>query len=269
MGRAFQQIPGGLSPALESCIRSIPADQQNIGKVFLLSTQSTTPLRAALDSQFGLFRLYFHLGNRDLAVQRTLDVLNRFGLVVPILKLRFSFANTLQYAIRACNPTAVSHLLSIESLRSTIDRADPSGLTPVHEALESHSFEILQLLAHKGATIDLNKQRDPRHCLSAVQASYLHVLASLRITDPAFANLLFHHGVPATVKDNRGASVLSLALTRGSFELASLLIKNGASLNEHGMFGVTPLGQLFIPAAAGQYDDLVATLKYVCTQNSP
>lgn len=111
-------------------------------------------------------------------------------------------------------------------------------------------------LAKNGATLDLRKKKDPNHCLSGVEASYLHVLGSVRCDNPAFIQLFLDHGIPATICDNRGLSALSLALTR-------TLIDEGASILKEGIFGLTPLGELFVPGQANQHDDLFSTFKFL------
>jgi hypothetical protein len=71
----------------------------------------------------------------------------------------------------------------------------------------------------------------------------MDALASLRLDNPSYAQLLIDHGVVSTVKDGGGLSALSLALKGGTFRLARLLIENGARLTEQGIFGVTPIGE--------------------------
>jgi ankyrin repeat protein len=154
----------------------------------------------------------------------------------------------------------LASLLKEDHVVKLVDVADEQGLTPVHWALNCNNFEAFVQLAGNGATIDLRKKRDPSHVLSGVGASYMHALASLRLDNPSYAQLLIDHGVASTVKDGRGLSALSLALKRGTFRLARLLIENGASLAEQDIFGVTPIGEVFLPDQAQQHEDLAATL---------
>ncbi|KAG7284016.1 hypothetical protein NEMBOFW57_010374 [Staphylotrichum longicolle] len=144
-----------------------------------------------------------------------------------------------------------------------INKADQTGLTPIDAALEDRQFAALALLAARGAHLDLRRVRDPNHRLTPTEPSYLHLLASLRVEDTAFVNLILDYGVPVSVRDKNGLDPLHLALARSSFAMARVLLANGASLSNGEPFDLTPLGRVFYPMFAEQFDDLRSTLKFI------
>ncbi|KAH0538457.1 hypothetical protein FGG08_004955 [Glutinoglossum americanum] len=244
-------------------VADLKQDPQPFGSMLFALTKSTTLTQVAIDTNFHIMRLCYHENTWATASRRTLEVLTQYGILTKLVRTSKGPLRTLAYAICCGNQEAVAFLLEQETFRNQIDFADEHGFTPVHHALNSQQFRILTLLVKSGAIIDLRKQRDPRHCLSGVEASYMHVIASLRTDNLAYAHLLMDHGVPATIKDGRGLSALNLALKRGAFNLARVLIENGASIISEGIFGLTPIGELFLPGQSNQHDDLFATLKFL------
>lgn len=243
-------------------VRQLSANTHAVGQFHQVITNTTGPLRAALDTDFHLLRLYCHGPKLESAAHATLAVLERFGFMEHlVIGTVDGPLDAIHYAIRLGNTAAVEFFLSRDRFRSMIDAADRNLFTLVDEALFAHQFEILALLARQGATLDLRNGRDPRHRLTGSKASYLHVLGSLRINERAFVELLLDSGVPATVADFQNYDALSMALARASFGLARILIDNGASLMRQGVLGVTPLGDLFMERTAAQFDDRVATLR--------
>lgn len=235
------------------------------GELLHSLTKSTAVLRGALQTtRHHVHRLVLHQTSWEAAARQTLLALNEFGFVrthvhahggVPML--------TLNYAIISGAPhTTLAALLDLPEIVAAVDVVDEvSALTPVHQAINAHHLPALQLLVARGATVDLSRNRDPEHILSGVGASYLHVLGSLRVEDTAFAELLMEKGVPPGVEDDRGVSALLLALTRGAFKMAELLIRRGAGIRQPGLFGLTPLGAMLMDRQAIQLDDLLATLR--------
>ena len=98
---------------------------------------------------------------------------------------------------------------------------------------------------------------------SAFEASYLHILGTIRCDDSVFIQHFFGNGVPATIYDNERLSALSLALAQEAFSLARILIDGGASVFKEGAFGVTPLGELLIPSQADQCGNLFPTFEFL------
>lgn len=264
----FKQIvtklePAGIPSELQNLVDSLGTDSGAIGPMFMTITNSNAPSRVAIDMSFQVHRLCYHKADWRAACRRTQAVLLTYGFATSILKTERGPYTTLAYTVRCGNDEALRFFLGIEALKKSIDTADNRGYTLVHHAIESRQRNSLLTLGDSGATFDLRSAKDPNHCLSGVEASYLHVLGSVRCDDPAFIKLFLDHNVPATIRDNRGLSALSLALKRGAFTLAEILIENGASILEEGIFGVNFLGELFIPDQANQYDDLFATFKFL------
>ncbi|RYP83370.1 hypothetical protein DL770_005390 [Monosporascus sp. CRB-9-2] len=260
----LQTLPRIEMPAdLASRLDRISTQPMELGPFHSAYTQSTAILVSAISCESNTQRLYIHGKKSSLASTMTLDILMRFGYLLPKIVTRHGPVETLHYAITNGNEFAVRYLLALEPYHAQLDVPDFKGVTPVQEALKSYHFPILRLLAEQGATIDLRVKRHPRHGLTRVESSYMHVLASLRIRGPSFSTFLLDSGIPADIMDSQGLSALNMALYRCSFALAATLIEKGASLTREGPFDVTPLGEIFLPQTANICDDLVATLRFI------
>ena len=258
--QCIAELPAGESVA---SLRRVRETKKDLGMFHFINTKTTPFLRAALSCDFEILRLYYHGYRRRDAESQTLKILDDSGFVLEVVETRQGMVGTLNFAILSGNKAAVQYLLSHDEIGPTIDDADCARQTAVHEAIDAHQFEILELLASSGATLDLSLKRDPKHSLSPVGASYMHVLGSSRIVEWEYVELLIKHGVPAGVKDDRGIDALAMALLRACFPLARALIEHGASLTHEGPFGLTFIGHLFLPHQAQQFDDLVATARQV------
>jgi ankyrin repeat protein len=235
-----------------------------VGEVLLYITKSSSILRGAITMTHHIHRLCYHGEEWKEAAWKTMGVLHKFGFVTSRISGFGSMERTLNFAIASGSYEIVEELLNHRRFLNVIDEADEEHhVPPVHKALNSRRLDILQLLIEKGATVDLRKKRDPGHNLSGVEASYLHVIASLRIEDNAFAELLLDQGIPPDIKDKRGLDAFGLAMTRCSFDLGRLLLSRGYGLQAEGIFGVTVLGERFIKDMAQQHDDIYETVKYV------
>jgi len=235
-----------------------------VGGLFLYITKTSSVLRGAVRMAQHVYRLCYHGEEWKEAARKTMGVLHRFGFVTRSMAVFNTVERTLNTAIGAGNYEVVKELLEHQEILEQIDEADEDHFdTPVNIALNSRRLDIMQLLIEKGATIDLRKKRDPKHKLSDVEASYLHVIASLRIEKNAFAELLLEQGIPPDVKDNQGLDAFGLALSRCSFNLCRLLLSRGYDLRAPGLFGLTVLGQRFEKQLAKQHDNIYEAVKYV------
>jgi ankyrin repeat protein len=235
-----------------------------VGGLFLYITKTSSVLRGAVRMGQHVYRLCYHREEWKEAVRKTMGVLHQFGFVTQSMAVFNTMERTLNTAIGAGNYEIVKELLEHQKILDQIDDADEDHFdTPLNKALNSRRLDIVQLLVEKGATVDLRKKRDPKHKLSGVEASYLHVIASLRIENNDFAELLLEQGVPPDVKDNQGSDAFGLALCRCSFNLCRLLLSCGYNLRAPGLFGLTVLGQRFHEQLAKQHDDIYEAVKYV------
>jgi ankyrin repeat protein len=258
----------GIVEKLRPFIEAIKDDPSALGPIYQAITDSTGPLSAVLEMDLLVLRLCYHGREWKSVFKSVIGLLALFGFVQPFVKTKFGLITTLSYTVRCGNDDALEIFLETEAFGKQIDYADPQGYTLVHHALESRQFGALTTLAKHGASLDLRKKKDPNHVLSGVEASYLHVIGSLRIDDPAYTNLFLDRGVPATICDNRGISALNLALKRGAFTVARILIDRGEDITSHGVYGLTLLGELFRPGAADQHDDLFSTFKFLLSCES-
>ncbi|CAH0019729.1 unnamed protein product [Clonostachys rhizophaga] len=208
-----------------------------VGEVFTALTQSTSHIRAALDMRFHLHRLSYHESSWKIACRQTIELLVDRGFVTNIVRTERGPLGTAAFAIHCGNNEALRTLIQMTMSRSgQLEVVDSQGYTLVHHALSRGRLDSLKILAEHGAVLDLRQHRNPEHCLTGAGASYLHVLGSLRLEDPEFVHIFLEHGVPATIEDNQGSSALSLALIRGAFSVARVLLQQGASLLEKGRF---------------------------------
>ena len=235
-----------------------------VGKVLLYITKSSSILRGTISMTHHTQRLCYHGKTWKEAAWKTMGVLHKFGFVTSHIVEFGSRKRALNFAIACGSHEIVKELLSHQWFLNSIDEADEQDyLPPVHEALRSRRLDIFRLLIEKGATVDLRKKRDPGHNLSGVEASYLHVIASLRIEDNAFAETLLDQGIPPDIKDNRGVDAFGLAMTRCSFDLGRLLLNRGYSLQTKGCLGLPVIAERFVEDMAKQHDDIYETVKYV------
>jgi ankyrin repeat protein len=239
-----------------------PVPRSIVGYMIVKFIKSSAVIRGVLRMTHHVHRLCLHGKHWRAASSRTLELLHEYGIVGSQVFANGSWIRTLNFAIACGNHEAVVTLLDLPEFLAAIDEVDEVfHIPPLHQALNSQQLDILRLLIVKGATVDLRKGREPEHNLTAVEASYLHVVASLRIDDLSFANTILEHGVPADIADNRGCTAFSLAVNRGAFGLARLLIENGVDLRTPGYLGVTPLGEAMFGSNVRQCDDWIATVK--------
>ncbi|CAG9944396.1 unnamed protein product [Clonostachys rosea f. rosea IK726] len=223
--------------AADGLFQELRSGMCEVGEVFTALTQSTSHIRAALDMRFHLHRLAYHESDWQIACRQTIEVLIDRGFVTNIVRTERGPLGTAAFAIHCGNNEALRTLIQTTTSRSgQLEVVDPQGYTLVHHALSRDRLDSLKILAEHGAVLDLRQYRNPEHCLTGAGASYLHVLGSLRLEDPEFVHIFLEHGVPATIEDNQGSSALSLALIRGAFTVARVLIQQGAGLLEKGRF---------------------------------
>ncbi|KAH7085286.1 hypothetical protein BKA63DRAFT_14064 [Paraphoma chrysanthemicola] len=241
-----------------------------VGDLFLYITKTSSVLRSAVRMAHHVYRLCYHGEKWKEAARKTMSVLRQFGFVTQSMVVFNTMERTLNTAIGAGNYEIVKELLQHQEFLERIDEADEDHFdTPVNKALNSRRLDILHLLIEKGATVDLRTKRDPKHKLSGVKASYLHVVASLRIENNAFAELILDQGVPPDIKDNQGLDAFGLALSRCCFNLCRLLLSRGYDLRAPGLFGLTVLGQRFEQQLAKQHDDIYEAVKFLLEYNGP
>ncbi|KAK3316939.1 hypothetical protein B0H66DRAFT_307947 [Apodospora peruviana] len=260
-----EHAPDSLPAAERAAITHLQSSRLNLGYFytqFFHPLCSSKLLLSVIGDQFEAERLYYHGREPEKFAHayRTMDTLRHFGFLTPVLDTLEGRVSTLHHTISLGTTTAAQYLLSLETFRSQVNTAF-NVMTPVHEALNYHRFDMLCILIRHGAHVDLRGRHDPQHCLSGSEASYMHVLGSLRYNDGRFAEVLLKCGIPATICDNQHGDALSLALYRGAFGLVRYLLNHGESLNRVTSVGVSPLGSLFFPVHARQVDDLPAALR--------
>jgi ankyrin repeat protein/serine/threonine protein kinase len=249
------------SPDNLTALERLGDDPLFLGIFFADYTNSTALIRGAIDNSFQIQRYCYHKAEWKSACQTTLAILIRNGFLNESILTSFGPEDLLTVATNSGNIAVLEFLLELPPLCRKINDADANGLTMVHHAINSRQFEALEILERSGATIDLRNGRDPEHGLTAARLSYLHVLASQRNDDDSFINFILDQGVPATAETNQTADALDIALKRGNFKLARILIEHRASMLKEGRSDLTLLGALLVPGQAEQYDDYFSTFK--------
>lgn len=111
-----------------------------------------------------------------------------------------------------------------------ITRFDTSGLTPVHEAVNTHKLDLLQLLIQHCGNIDiLDRDRD----------TPLHFAA--RTNFVAGINFLCANGANKELYNRASQTPLFCAVWSYHLEAVQALINNRVNLNAQDYHGITPL----------------------------
>lgn len=235
---------------------------------FVQRVKSDAVACAALEMTHQVERLCIHRNKWQLAARNTLDVLVRYGLLRQDIVIVSRYGpstrmDTLQECAANSNVTALEYLLQREEFSGLVNKVDTAlaDTTLIDVALDRFNLSVFKVLLAAGAELDLSRNPDPRHRLASNGSSYLHVCASNRIRNTEFATAILDAGVPAGVTNSAGLSALTLAIMKGNFPLAELLIERGASINTPGLYGYTTLGYILEPMVSAQCDSLVASVK--------
>jgi len=231
---------------------------------YLAFIKSDTLSVGALRMDYQVERLCLHLKDWKNACHKTLGLLEQYGLLSHQTESFGEVMTTITLAIELGNDEALHYFLQGYQIGDELKDIDENfPFTPIDTTLDYQRLHAFRELVRVGHQISFAKQLHPKHRLSPVEATFLHVCAGNRLVDLEFARVLLDHGVPPTVTDNRGFYPLSLAVMKGSFELAKLLIDRGASVNQVGGYGYTTLGLLLEPMMSAQCDDHRASIKFL------
>ncbi|MCJ1282090.1 hypothetical protein MMC26_001413 [Xylographa opegraphella] len=235
-------------------------EKRQFGSIWLPLIRSDTVTLKALDMTHYIERLCLHGPAWKEAMTRTIDILVSYGLIRPLLNTHGRLMPPLHYCIEAGN-VALDHLLQNYSAEEELSSLERFPHTLIDTALDHDNLYALKAAIRAGATVNYERQLHPKHRLASTEASYLHVSALLR--SPDFAQVLLDGGIPAGTVDKMGLSALDLAVCKGSFAVADLLISHGANPNSLGPYGYTVLGRLLEPAFQVQCADHIASIKRV------
>ena len=233
-------------------------EKQQFGSIWLPMIRSDSVTLRALDMTHHIERLCLHGPKWKEAMTRTIDILSSYGLMRPLLNTHGRLMPPLHYCIEVGN-FALDHLLHGYSAEEEQSSLEFFPHTLIDAAIDHENLYALNAAIRAGAVVNYKRQLHPKHRLAPTETSYLHV--SARVRSPIFAEILLDKGIPADTVDERGLSALDLAVCKGSFAVADLLISRGADPNSVGPYGYTVLGRLLEPAFQMQCADHIASIK--------
>ena len=233
-------------------------EKQQFGSVWIPMIRTDIVALKALDMTYHIERLCLHGPKWMDAMTKTIDILSSYGLMRPMLNTYGRLMPPLHYCIEV-GSVALDHLLQDYSAEKELSGLELFPYTLIDAALDHDNLYALKAAIRMGAVVNYNRQLHPKHRLAPSEASYLHVSALVR--SPDFTKVLLDEGIPVDTVDKMGLSALDLAVCKGSFAVADLLISRGANPNSIGPYGYTVLGRLLEPAFQVQCADHIASIK--------
>ncbi|KFY22788.1 hypothetical protein V493_06319 [Pseudogymnoascus sp. VKM F-4281 (FW-2241)] len=208
-------------------------------------------------------RLCMHGKDWKNACHRTLQLLEDYGIMDHQIEAMGQVITTTTFSIQMGNNEALRYFLRDYRVGDEFKYIDDSfPFSPIDAALDHQRLDCFRELVKVGHKIHFEKNLHPKHRLANTESTFLHICAANRLVDLEFAMVLLDHGVSPNVKDRRGFSALNLAIMKGSFGLAKLMIERGASVNEVAGYGYTSLGLLLEPMISAQCDDHRASIRF-------
>ena len=147
-----------------------------------------------------------------------------------------------------------NHLSTLLDAGANVNYMSPTGCTPLSDAIRFSWGNSVELLLRRGALP--NMQRFDASTPKTIEQPYL-LLAVSQGLETATASLL-RYGADANVRDAEGRSALHLAVARGSSNLVSTLLEQGATQRHDNQLR-TPLANAIEQRLAR---DIIALLSY-------
>jgi len=235
-------------------------DTKEIGALWRNTMKTDIVAGEALQMTSHTVRLCIHREKWKWALESTLQLLLDYGFLDVEIYAFGRWDSALNYAIIAGNEEAVRFMLEKGLWKRDIKAIIESRqATPLYCAIKNRDAQIFKLLVQHGESLDISEES-----LILSNASYLHFCASERMMDELeIPNIILSHsrGIPATITDKNGVSVLEVAVCRCDFGFAKLLLEKGASPNRIGKGGFTLLGSMLNDDYASQLDDWVKSIE--------
>ena len=160
--------------------------------------------------------------------------------------------SALHAAVASGHEKVVTRLLYEK--HNALDCHDYSGRTPLHEAVEKNNTIIVKLLLEKRSQMihrkcihlqELNKNLTLfdllLYCTGVCHSGYTPLHLAARYGHHQLAALLIRKGARVDDRDCSGATPLHIAARYGHHQLVALLIRKGAGVDEEDYSGETPL----------------------------
>ncbi|KAJ9648660.1 hypothetical protein H2198_010977, partial [Neophaeococcomyces mojaviensis] len=254
---------GHLTRLLPVAVKGVSGKPHELLTFWLDEVGYNFPLWDVLSVNLSMARIMLHGERWKEAQQTSLKLLIEYKICSKWSDMPQARLGALSACILQGNDEALGFLLEQEGFKSCINEPDDilSGSTLIDSALDHHRLAAFKLLVAAGAELDLRRSSHPNHRMSESGSSYLHVCAGNRHETLEYAKIILAHGVPASITNKQGTSTLFLAVLRGNFSLARLLLQHGGDINVPEVLGYRILGMLLDPGFDWQCDDQVESLK--------
>ncbi|KAF4632467.1 hypothetical protein G7Y89_g5656 [Cudoniella acicularis] len=226
-------------------------------------------LREVLSASYTLDRITIHGGDFRHAAEKTLEMLDEFGFIEPLLYFGKSPKSTIVSALDTGDEILALKILETTAGQESVNVPDPeTGFTPLHNSIRTGSKAVFSRLIELGADVNLTGNYLPGNCLGMTNASYLHACAS-HGADVFFAEEILKAGVPVDIPDHNNNSALHLALLRRAYNLVRLLLQRGDDLNRivDGEWSV--MGTLLLMPYRRHYYDFLGTMRFLFELDDP
>ena len=129
-----------------------------------------------------------------------------------------------------------------------INERDSSGVAAIHLAVLESNIELIEILINNGADVNIavnSSRTESRFHAHLHEFTPLHIAANFHFTANLnsfeMAGLLIANGADVNQKSDDGQSPLHIAVRGGNDRLVELLIANGADVNAKDFEDYTPL----------------------------
>ena len=142
-------------------------------------------------------------------------------ILIPSLLVLLSGCATLHDAVHIGDINTVTYLL--DSGKYDVNVKNKYGYTPLYEAVSGGNLDIVRLLLDRKADVNAKSKYDTTPLHKAAYASPRHI---------DIVRLLIDRGADVNAKTDGGYTPLYEAANGGSVEIAKLLIKKGADIDD-------------------------------------
>ena len=162
--------------------------------------------------------------------------------VVGCLALLFTTCISASQLHKAVSSGDIDQVRALITPAQDINEMDSSGMTAIHIAVLEHRLELIKILIHNGADVNItvnSNEAERRFFTPLHDFSPLHIAANLNSLE--MASLLIFEGADVNQTTGDDQSPLHIAAMKGNDRLAEMLIVHGADVNARDFEDYTPL----------------------------